>query len=262
MKFIEIERSEQKSNWNMRDLHSHSHYEIYYLYKGSRTFLLSNAIYVLNAPVMVVIPPYTMHKTEGGPFERYNVNVSADYLNDFEREVLDGIALRRVTPTDQSSRVLLGLLREMAMIDKKQPRSEYEVNALFSYFVYHLSKNESKGSEIPDENKASPLVLRIINYFNESYGERITLEDLSREFFASKATLIYHFKKYTNCSPIDFLLNVRINKAKEQLVNSKKSIELIAHDCGFSSANYFGLIFKKKEGISPANYRKYQKSKA
>ena len=261
MKFIEIERSEQKSNWNMRDLHSHAHYEIYYLYKGSRTFLLSNAIYVLQAPVMVVIPPYTMHKTEGGPFERYNINVSADYLNDFERDVLDEIALRRITPTEQGSRVLLGLLREMAAIDKKQKRSEYEINALFSYFVYLMSKSKGKPDEISDENKMSPLVLRIINYFNESYGNRITLEDLSRDFFASKTTLIYHFKKYTNCSPIDFLLSVRITKAKEQLVNTKKSIEAIAHDCGFSSANYFGLIFKKKEGISPANYRKYQKSK-
>ena len=262
MKFIEIERSEQKSNWNMRDLHSHAHYEIYYLYKGSRTFLLSNAIYVLDAPVMVIIPPYTMHKTEGGPFERYNINVSADYLNDFQREVLDTMALCRIIPTDESSKSLLGLLREMAAVDKKQKRADYEINALFSYFVYMLTKNESRESGIADENKASPLVLRVINYFNESYGERITLEALSRDFFASKTTLIYHFKKYTNCSPIDFLLNVRINKAKEQLVNSKKSIELIAHDCGFSSANYFGLIFKKKEGISPANYRKYQKSKA
>ena len=261
MKFIEIELSEQKSNWNMRDLHSHAHYEIYYLYKGSRTFLLSNAIYVLNAPVMVIIPPYTMHKTEGGPFKRYNINVSADYLNDFQRDVLDGMALCRIMPTDENSKMLLGLLREMSAADKKQKKSEYEINALFSYFVYLLSKNEGGVNEITDENKASPLVLRIINYFNESYGERITLEDLSREFFASKTTLIYHFKKYTNCSPIDFLLNVRITKAKEKLVNTKKSIEEVAHDCGFSSANYFGLIFKKKEGISPANYRKHQKSK-
>ena len=261
MKFIEIERSEQKSNWNMRDLHSHAHYEIYYLYKGSRTFLLSNAIYVLDAPVMVIIPPYTMHKTEGGPFERYNIDVSADYLNDFEREVLDEMALCRITPTEENSKILLGLLREMTSVDKKRKRSGHEINALFSYFVYLLSKNEGRDSEVSDENKVSPLVLRIINYFSESYGEKITLEDLSRDFFASKTTLIYHFKKYTNCSPIDFLLNVRITKAKEQLVNTKNSIDQIAHDCGFSSANYFGLIFKKKEGISPANYRKYQKSK-
>ncbi|MBR2335178.1 MAG: helix-turn-helix transcriptional regulator [Clostridia bacterium] len=261
MRFIEIEKAVQMGNWNMKDLHSHAHYEIYYLYKGSRTFLLSNAIYVLDAPVLVVIPPYTMHKTEGGPFERYNIDVSSGYLNDFQRDVLDSIALRRIATSAEHSKELLRLLREMAAIDKKHKKSAHEINALFSYFIYMLSKNEVGGDEVFDENKMSPLVLRIINYFNENFGERITLEDLSRDFFASKTTLIYHFKKYTNCSPIDFLLNVRITKAKEQLVNTKKSVEMIAHDCGFSSANYFGLIFKKKEGMSPANYRKYQRSK-
>ena len=261
MRFIKIERSVQTENWNMKDLHSHAHYEIYYLYKGSRTFLLSNAIYVLDAPVLVVIPPHTMHKTEGGPFERYNIDVSVEYLNDFQRDVLDSIALCRVSPTDDDARQLLELLQEMASIDKRSKKAGYEINALFSYFTYLLSKNKTAGAGVFDENKISPLVLRIINYFNECYGEKITLEALSKDFFASKTTLIYNFKKYTNCSPIDFLLNVRITKAKEQLVNTKKNVERIALDCGFSSANYFGLMFKKKEGLSPANYRKYQKSK-
>jgi YesN/AraC family two-component response regulator len=120
---------------------------------------------------------------------------------------------------------------------------------------------DESGLHTSDENKMSPLVLRVINYFNEHYVENITLDRLSQKFFASKTTLIYNFKRYTNCSPIDFLLSVRLTKAKEKLVNTKKSIEEIALSCGFSSANYFGLIFKKKEGLSPSAYRKYQNSK-
>ena len=264
MRFIEIERSVQKNNWNMKDLHSHSHYEIYYLYKGSRTFLLSNALYLLEAPVLVIIPPYTMHKTEGGPFERYNIDVSPEYLNEFQREVLDEKALQRILPNTEHGQKLLELLSDLSAIDKRQKRGEHEINALFSYFVYLLSKMNADESRItsPEDNKMSPLVLRIINYFNEHYAENISLEVLSREFFASKTTLIYNFKKYTNCSPIDFLLSVRLTKAKEQLVNTKKGIEDIALSCGFSSANYFGLIFKKKEGLSPSSYRKYQLSKS
>jgi AraC-like DNA-binding protein len=104
---------------------------------------------------------------------------------------------------------------------------------------------------------------RAINYFNEHYAdtESISLDALSRELFASKTTLIYNFKKYTNCSPMEFLLSVRLTKAKEQLANTQKSVESVALDCGFSSANYFGLIFKKKEGISPSAYRKKQRTK-
>ena len=65
-----------------------------------------------------------------------------------------------------------------------------------------------------------------------------------------------------NCSPIDFLLNVRLNKAKEMLLHTKKSVGDVSEACGFSSANYFGLIFKQKEGLSPANYRKHEQTKA
>lgn len=263
MRFIEIEKAVQAGNWNMKDLHSHAHYEIYYLYKGSRTFLLSNALYVLHAPVLIVIPPYTMHKTEGGPFERYNIDVSDEYLNEFQREVLDSKALSRISPSDEHCKRILELLTSLAATDKRQKRGEQEINALFSYFVYLLSKIEADESNAhtSDENKMSPLVLRVINYFNEHYDEHITLDGLSQSFFASKTTLIYNFKRYTNCSPIDFLLSVRLTKAKERLVNTKKSIEEIALSCGFSSANYFGLIFKKKEGLSPSDYRKYQWSK-
>ena len=64
-----------------------------------------------------------------------------------------------------------------------------------------------------------------------------------------------------SCSPIDYLLNVRLTKAKELLLSSKKSIGEISEECGFSSANYFGLIFKQKEKLSPANYKKYQNEK-
>lgn len=263
MRFIEIEKAVQHGNWNMKDLHSHSHYEIYYLYKGSRTFLLSNALYVLHAPVLVVIPPYTMHKTEGGPFERYNIDVSDEYLNEFQREVLDLKALSRISPSEEHGKRILELLTELSSIDKRQKRGEQQINALFSYFVYLLDKIEvdEDSTHTSDENKMSPLVLRVINYFNEHYVENITLDGLSQKFFASKTTLIYNFKRYTNCSPIDFLLSVRLTKAKEKLVNTKKSIEEIALSCGFSSANYFGLIFKKKEGLSPSDYRKYQWSK-
>ena len=103
---------------------------------------------------------------------------------------------------------------------------------------------------------------KTIDYINENYHEKQTLEKLAKTFFVAKTTLMYQFKKYTNCSMIDYLLNVRLTKAKEMLLNSKKSVSDIAEACGFSSSNYFGLIFKKKENLSPANYRKHQKNKS
>ena len=104
-----------------------------------------------------------------------------------------------------------------------------------------------------------PIMVALIMAF--LFKEKLTLQTISDTFFVSKATLLYNFKKYTNCSLIDFLLNIRLTKAKEMLTKGAWSVNQIAERCGFSSANYFGLIFKQKEGISPLHYRKNQRAK-
>ena len=55
---------------------------------------------------------------------------------------------------------------------------------------------------------------------------------------------------------MEYVSRMRLSKAKSLLKDTNKSIEDIALDCGFSSANYFGLIFKKEVGLSPLNYKK------
>ena len=264
MAFIEFEKSVRENDWSMHDLHSHPHYEIYLLSKGSRSFFLSDALYKLTAPVLIVIPPHVMHKTEGGAFERYNISVSANYLDGFQKEVLDAQALRIIQPRYDETDRLISLFQEGVRTDKRGKHSEYIIKALFSYAVFTMSKLSGAYLQptATAESGMPPLVLKVVDYLNNHYAEKQTLEELAEYFFVSKATLIYNFKKYTNCSLIDFLLNVRLTKAKEMLLNTKKSVNEIAECCGFSSANYFGLVFKKKENLSPANYRKNERAKS
>lgn len=263
MAFVEIEKLVHQDEWAMHDLHSHPHYELYFLSKGSRTFFLSNALYKLQAPAIVVIPPHVMHKTEGGAFERFNVNVSIDYLNEFEKETLEKKSLSIIKPKPAEEAELLHILNLLNAVDRRQKHGENILNTLFSYFILTVDRlaSSSQTPHTERKNNIPTLVLKVIDYINEHYDQKQTLDELAKYFFVSRSTLIYNFKKYTNCSLIDFLLNVRLTKAKELLLNTKKSVSEIAELCGFCSANYFGLIFKKKENLSPANFRKHQKNK-
>ena len=103
MPFVEIEKSVKENAWSMHALHSHPHYEIYFLCKGSRSFFLSNAFYKVEAPVVIVIPPHVMHKTEGGSFQRFNIDVSPDYLTPFQKDVLDRKSLQVLKPDAQTA---------------------------------------------------------------------------------------------------------------------------------------------------------------
>ena len=262
MAFIEIEKSVRENEWSMQELHSHSHYELYFLSKGTRSFFLSNSLYQVTAPIVIVIPPHVMHKTEGDAFERYNFNVDAAYLDPYQKEVLETQALRIIKPSPTQAEQLTALLDNAILANERQKHASHVTRALFSYCVYllenlqnALSPNATTQSDIP------PLVLKIIDFLHVHYAETLTLQSISNVFLVSKATLLYNFKKYTNCSPIDFLLNIRLTKAKEWLSKSELSVNEIAERCGFSSANYFGLIFKQKEGISPLRYRKNQREK-
>lgn len=263
MPFIEVDKSIRDVDWSMHEFHSHAHYEIYFLSKGSRSFFLSNALYKMIGPAVVVIPPRVIHKTEGGSFERHNINVSPAYLDAYQKEVLERKALQIIKLTAQEARLLSGIIDEAYAIDKTQKKGEYELRVLFSYIVYLLSKSFSnrQAPQAVSKTAIPPLVLKVLDFLNAHYEENITLDNLAERFFVSKATLIYNFKKYTHRSPIDFLLTVRITKAKQLLVSTKQSVNAISEACGFSSPNYFGLIFKKKEGISPLTYRKNQLAK-
>jgi AraC-like DNA-binding protein len=263
MAFIEFEKSVKTSDWSMQELHSHSHYELYFLNEGTRSFFLSNALYHVSAPALIVIPPHTVHKTEGGPFMRFNINVSEAYLNDFQKDIFRKKALQFFTPNHSETQTFLSLLEEGCTLERHKKHADSIMQTLFSYFVLEFGKIKSS-RQLPTteaHNAIPPLVLKTMDYMNEHYAEKLTLDSLAENFFISKGTLLYNFKKYTNFSPIDFLLNIRLTNAKALLANSKKSVADIAEACGFSSANYFGLIFKKKEKISPATYRKLQRQK-
>ena len=263
MMSIYIEKSVQKNEWSMHNLHSHSNYEIYYLMKGKRKYLLSDALYNLQAPAIIIIPPHVMHKTEGEAFERYNIYVPQSCLDDFQAETMENQSLKIINLTSEENNDLLKLFETYENIDKQSKNAKFMIRAIFSSLILFLStvKKEDVQPSVTSKEEVPSLLLNLMDYINNNYKDDITLSTLSEHFFVSKGTVIYNFKKHANCSPIDFLLNVRLTNAKKLLLSTNKRIDEIAEQCGFSSANYFGLIFKQKEGLSPINYRKYEKNK-
>ena len=259
MAFIETEKSVHTNAWSMQNLHSHPHYEIYFLKSGERSFFLSNALLKLNAPIILIIPPHVLHKTEGGAFERYNINVSPNYLDDYQKEILQEKSLLILRPTSLEMQRFVEHL-EYSIQEKNNKHRKDITRAIFSYLVFLLDKlpQDNLPPKATTKDSTPPLILKIIDFLNEHYKEKLTLESIAEYFFLSKTALSYTFKKYMDCTLINFLLSIRITKAKEFLLNTKKSVEKIAELCGFSSANYFGLIFTQKENLSPAHYRKSQ----
>ena len=261
--FIEVEKVISTNASKIHPVHSHKHYEIYFLTKGTRRLMFANSLYYVDAPAIVIIPPQKPHATEGGPFERYNVDASAVALDPFQLDIIEDKQLRLLKPTDKQTQVLIQLLEEIKQLDPLKKHSNIAFNTLFSYYLYLIGKLDEDAENIimHKSDFVPPLVLNIIGYLKENFSDSITLDSLSKTFSVSKPTLIYNFNKYLHSSPIDYLINIRIQQAKLALTETNQNLTEIAESCGFSNANYFSLMFKRKVGVSPAHYRKHHREK-
>lgn len=92
-------------------------------------------------------------------------------------------------------------------------------------------------------------------YIEQNYSKDIVLDEVSRYLQISPYYFSKLFKKRTGKNFIEYLTSVRIEKAKELLRNSSKSMKEICMEVGYSDANYFSRTFKKNVGLSPTEYK-------
>lgn len=122
--------------------------------------------------------------------------------------------------------------------------------------IVEVEGPEQKGCNFESYNK-SYAVNRIINYLNENYEQKISLEQIAHNMYLSPVYISKIFKEETGESPINYLIKIRLEKAKEILLNSEGgSIKSIANQVGYDDVYHFSKLFKKYYGISPLYYKK------
>ncbi|MDC3416010.1 AraC family transcriptional regulator [Aquibacillus salsiterrae] len=98
------------------------------------------------------------------------------------------------------------------------------------------------------------LIDSTIDYMVNHYNESMELNELALLAGLSKSHYVRLFKKYTGYSPIEYLTQLRIGKAKELMMVSDYRMKQIAHAVGYNDEFYFSRIFKKHVGVSPSEY--------
>ena len=117
-------------------------------------------------------------------------------------------------------------------------------------------KNTKKIREytLPFYDKSN-IVEIIIDYFENNYMNNISLDDISKNMYISPVYISKTFKEKTGESPINYLINLRLEKAKNLLLTTEAPIKVIAHSVGYSDAYYFSKLFKKYYEYSPHKFR-------
>lgn len=121
----------------------------------------------------------------------------------------------------------------------------------------HINRVHMKAEKENTENSnASPFSLKIAQYVLEHYHEDLSLKTLADHFRGNAAYIGQMFKKDMDKSFSEYLKDVRMEKAKNYLVNSTFNVKEIAQRVGFCNTTYFCTVFKNVTGLSPDLYRK------
>ena len=104
--------------------------------------------------------------------------------------------------------------------------------------------------------------MQIQSYIQANYQTQISLNDLAGRLYLSTAYLSKYVKKHLGLTFMEYLNNVRLFHAVDELMYSRKNVTRIALDNGFPTSSAFTKAFKESYGESPSEYRKRQDTKA
>lgn len=116
---------------------------------------------------------------------------------------------------------------------------------------------------VSDEGEKFDAILRVphklkkaVHYIRQNYKSVITLDDLCDYCSVSKSQLTRYFKEVFGKTPIQYIIELKLNSAKELFLNSpQRSIKNVSSELGFEDQHYFSRVFTKYMGETPSEYK-------
>lgn len=151
--------------------------------------------------------------------------------------------------------ILDNLRRIYALSQERSEIFELEVQRLLLGIWGELFRHwEDQGQTASDPEKIQRLRV-ILAYLHGHYGEKITLEDVSREVGLCKSECCRFFRRQMRQSLFDYLLDYRIGRSLPLLREGKATVAEVASLVGFSNPAYFSKVFRGRMKRSPREYR-------
>ncbi|MEO6668977.1 MAG: helix-turn-helix domain-containing protein [Ferruginibacter sp.] len=129
-------------------------------------------------------------------------------------------------------------------------------------FQVEMDRNSQSAFSIFTGQKlhADEMVIKAQAYIESKLDERISVESLSSRFAVGRRNFDRRFIKATGNTPVEYAQRVKVESAKKSLETSRKTINEVMYDVGYSDLKAFRELFRKITGLSPLEYRgKYNK---
>ncbi|MCH1624132.1 AraC family transcriptional regulator [Fredinandcohnia quinoae] len=268
---IRISYEQHRNNRVLFQNHWHEQLEFLYIIEGRAHIRINSETYEAVPQDLFIFNSNDLHYGEGisNNVSYYCMIVEPSVLhNNFIEDYQTSTALERYS----SSYILLNrhikndtvinsfMKNMMNEQQKKEPGYELFVKSIVHQLIGYLIRNhDSKSLSSQKYNMRLRNLNRlnkVIEYIDENYNEQHSVEEMAQLANLSTYYFCRLFKSATGKSLVQYINDLRIEKAHYLLMNTDMNITEIALQTGFTNVNYFSRYYKNTKHISPSSMRK------
>lgn len=274
LKVYRVDEQMRKPNWKINKV-DRPYTVFWYVESGEKTVYINHVKYEVQAGHLVVFPsqiPFeivetrssvSMHHIEMaielmiGPFDLtrfYKFPIlttikdtdSFGTINNLWQEIMVNFKNNQSSSVVENHSVLsLGLEHTIQLLHFKSLMMNWFIEILNILKPNIMELNPTLDSRIH----------HLFHYINDHLSEKITLKTLADEVFLSQSHLSLLFRENLNMSPMEFVRNMKIQRARKLLLTTHLSLKEIADLIGFDDQSQLSRAFQQKVGVSPSKYR-------
>ena len=255
--------------------HFHAAYEIDLIVQAEQQLFLDGKTYQVGERDFVFISENKIHTYVyklDHPYHRYTLHFQKNAIQPFlaacgAETLLAQLSRKPVAKVSldpvQFERIRL-LLDEMMRLQQKSPSMTEPWNQkLICSNLFLLLDMANRllpaiSPQVSFSNKTQKTVDAVVRYVNENFTEKITLEQLEKQFYLTRFHLCHIFKEETGFTLSTYIQHLRVVEAQRLLRQPKADIAAVCYQCGFPSIQQFYKVFKKITRQTPRQYKQSQ----
>lgn len=270
---LNIGYSVHHGDWNWKGINS-PFTRVYYVKEGNAKICFPGFTQDLKPHNLYMIPPFTLHSYEcddyfahfyihiyENPKGKTNVLEGFNFPTEINAKTLDLQLVNRLLEINPNRELKQydpktydnqpTLLKNIAQQAQQAEYAVLETKGILSQLVSRFCKYAVPKWEVQDKR-----IKKTLNFIRKNINSPIKISQLAELSSLSDDHFIRLFKKETNCTPIQYINQKKIEKAQLMLVAENTSIKDIAYSLSFENISYFNKMFKQIAGYTPTEYLK------
>jgi AraC-like DNA-binding protein len=186
-------------------------------------------------------------------WEFYWLNLDGDYVRrTAEKLWQDGHAVHTCKNQEHFKQIFHRLLHSAIPEKSREMEHSSMIQDLLQKLLAELMFERKTVVGVPESAEVSE---QMLEYMQENYDRKISLEEFSKQFFLSKNQIIRIFRKRTGYAPYEYIKHYRLLKACELLQGTEIPVGEVGGRVGYCNSSHFAAQFRECYGVTPSEYR-------